>query len=147
MYMLHAYSNSVGNLVLCMDNSSAMALVQLELLNQIEKATGKKITDLFQWIVAGGLGALLILLMVYGMCVQLGVCFLCRVDVIAVPLYDCLVQLGKKNISDIRRFYFELHGRVFADPQHDVDKGKELEAMVIRELGDAVVMADVTEPK
>ena len=44
-----------------------MALVQLELLNQIEKATGKKITDLFQWIVASGIGGLLILLMVYGM--------------------------------------------------------------------------------
>ena len=56
--------------MLCLDNSSAMALVQLELLNQIEKATGKKITELFEWIVASGLGALFILLMVYGMCAK-----------------------------------------------------------------------------
>ena len=55
-----------GNLVLCLDNSSTMALVQLELLNQIERATGKKITELFQWIVASGLGGLLMLVMVYG---------------------------------------------------------------------------------
>ena len=44
-----------------------MALVQLELLKQIEKATGKKITDLFRWIVASGVGGLLMLVMVYGM--------------------------------------------------------------------------------
>ena len=47
-----------------------MALVQLELLGQIEKATGKKIIDLFQWIVASGIGGLLVLLMVYGMNVK-----------------------------------------------------------------------------
>ena len=44
-----------------------MALVQLELLKQIEKATGKKITDLFRWIVASGVSGLLMLVMVYGM--------------------------------------------------------------------------------
>ena len=43
-----------------------MALVQLELLHQIEKATGKKITELFQWIVASGIGGVLMLVMVYG---------------------------------------------------------------------------------
>ena len=52
--------------MLCLDNSSTMALVQLELLHQIEKATGKKITELFQWIVASGIGGLLMLVMVYG---------------------------------------------------------------------------------
>ena len=52
--------------MLCLDNSSTMALVQLELLHQIEKATGKKITQLFQWIVASGIGGLLMLVMVYG---------------------------------------------------------------------------------
>ena len=45
-----------------------MALVQLELLNQIELATGKKITEHFDWIVASGIGGLLVLLMVYGTC-------------------------------------------------------------------------------
>ena len=53
--------------MLCLDNSSTMALVQLELLHQIEKATGKKITELFQWIVASGIGGLLMLVMIYGM--------------------------------------------------------------------------------
>ena len=52
--------------MLCLDNSSTMALVQLELLHQIEKATGKKITELFKWIVASGIGGVLMLVMVYG---------------------------------------------------------------------------------
>ena len=55
-----------GGWMLCLDNSSTMALVQLELLHQIEKATGKKITELFRWIVASGIGGLLMLIMVYG---------------------------------------------------------------------------------
>ena len=56
--------------MLCLDNSSTMALVQLELLHQIEKATGKKITELFEWIVASGIGGLLMLVMIYGMLQQ-----------------------------------------------------------------------------
>ena len=55
-----------------------MALVQLELLHQIEKATGKKITELFQWIVASGIGGLLMLVMVYGTWQRLYTVF-CRV--------------------------------------------------------------------
>lgn len=67
---MHANLNTdttlAGGWMLCLDNSSTMALVQLELLHQIEKATGKKITELFQWIVASGIGGLLMLVMVYG---------------------------------------------------------------------------------
>lgn len=43
-----------------------MAIVQLEILHLIEKATGKKITELFHWIVASGIGGLLMLVMIYG---------------------------------------------------------------------------------
>ena len=67
---MHANLNTdttlAGGWMLSLDNSSTMALVQLELLHQIEKATGKKITELFQWIVASGIGGLLMLVMVYG---------------------------------------------------------------------------------
>ena len=65
--MIVLISNTLaGNWMLCLDNSSTMALVQLELLHQIEKVTGKKITELFQWVVASGVGGLLMLVMVYG---------------------------------------------------------------------------------
>ena len=60
------FTTLAGGWMLCLDNSSTMALVQLELLHQIEKATGKKITELFQWIVASGIGGVLMLVMVYG---------------------------------------------------------------------------------
>lgn len=43
-----------------------MALVQLEVLNQLEMATGKRIVDLFEWIVASGVGGFLMMAMVYG---------------------------------------------------------------------------------
>lgn len=49
-----------------LDYSSTMAIVQLEILNQLEKATGKKITELFEWIVASGVGGFLMMAMVYG---------------------------------------------------------------------------------
>ncbi len=40
-----------GHLILSLDYSSTMALVQLEVLNQLEKATGKRIVDMIEWIV------------------------------------------------------------------------------------------------
>ena len=43
-----------------------MALVQLEVLSQLEKATGRKIVDIFEWIVASGVSGFLVLAMVYG---------------------------------------------------------------------------------
>ena len=49
-----------------MDYSSTMAIVQLEMLNQLEKVTGKKIVNLFEWIVASGVGGFLMMAMVYG---------------------------------------------------------------------------------
>ena len=54
------------HLILSIDSSSTMALVQLEVLNQLEKTTGKKITDIFEWIVASGVGGFLMMAMVYG---------------------------------------------------------------------------------
>ena len=41
-------------------------LVQIEILRQIEKRTGKKITDLFDWIVGTSTGGIIALAMVYG---------------------------------------------------------------------------------
>ena len=43
-----------------------MGLVQIEILRQIEKRTGKKITELFDWIVGTSTGGIIALAMVYG---------------------------------------------------------------------------------
>ena len=59
---------------------------------------------------------------------------------------------GQKSIADLRRFYFRLYDRVFANPQA-MDKGKELETIINEELGDArtagncVYMHEVKEPR
>ncbi len=54
------------SLVLCLDSSGEKALVQLEILNQLEKLTGKKISELFDYMVGSGIGGLFLLAMVYG---------------------------------------------------------------------------------
>ncbi len=69
--VLHGYSQICffileQGLVLSLDYSSTMALVQLEILNQLEIVTGKRIVDLFEWIVASGVSGFLMMAMVYG---------------------------------------------------------------------------------
>jgi len=46
-----------------------MAVIQLEALSQIEQASGKRTVEMFDWIVASGVGAFLVMAMVYGKCV------------------------------------------------------------------------------
>ena len=41
-------------------------LVQIEILSQLEVATGRKITELFDWIVGTSTGGILALGLVYG---------------------------------------------------------------------------------
>lgn len=43
-----------------------MAVLQLEVLHQIEQGTGKRICDLFDWIAAGGITAVLVMAVLYG---------------------------------------------------------------------------------
>ena len=63
--LLFSLAQTVGHHVLTLDSSSTMALVQLEILSQIEEATGKRIPEIFEWIVASGIGAILLLAMIY----------------------------------------------------------------------------------
>ncbi len=59
-------SHSAGSLVLCLDSSAEKTVVQLEILNRIEKLTGRKISELFDYMVGSGIGGLMLLAMVYG---------------------------------------------------------------------------------
>lgn len=55
-----------GNRILCLDGGGIKGLVQIDILSQIEEASGKRITELFDWIIAASTGAILALAMVYG---------------------------------------------------------------------------------
>ena len=59
------------HLILSLDCSSTLALVQLEVLHQIEEVTHKKIPDLFEWIVASGVGGFLMMVMIYSKGIRL----------------------------------------------------------------------------
>ena len=55
-----------GNRILCLDGGGIKGLVQIDILSQIEEATGKRIIELFDWIIATSTGGILALAMVYG---------------------------------------------------------------------------------
>lgn len=55
-----------GSRVLCLDGGGMKGLVQLEILSQLEVKTGRKITELFDWIVGTSTGGIIALGLVYG---------------------------------------------------------------------------------
>ena len=55
-----------GSRVLFLDGGGIKGLVQIEILSQLEQATGRKITELFDWIVGSSTGGVLALGIVYG---------------------------------------------------------------------------------
>ena len=54
-----------GDRVLCLDGGGIKGLILIELLSFIEKITGKKIIDLFDWFVGTSTGGILALAIVY----------------------------------------------------------------------------------
>ena len=55
-----------GSRVLFLDGGGIKGLVQIEILSQLEQATGRKITELFDWIVGSSSGGVVALGIVYG---------------------------------------------------------------------------------
>ena len=55
-----------GERILCLDGGGIKGLIQIEVLMQIEELTGKRITELFNWIVGTSTGGVIALAMVYG---------------------------------------------------------------------------------
>lgn len=59
------YKQRCGSRILCLDGGGIRGLVQLTILQDIERKTGKKITDLFDWIVGTSTGGIIALALVY----------------------------------------------------------------------------------
>lgn len=61
-----------GSRMLFLDGGGIKGLVQIEALIQLEEATGRKITELFDWIVGTSTGGIIALGLVYGeLCVAI----------------------------------------------------------------------------
>ena len=54
-----------GDRVLCLDGGGIKGLILIEMLSTIEKVTGKRIIDLFDWFVGTSTGGILALALVY----------------------------------------------------------------------------------
>ena len=55
-----------GSRVLCLDGGGMKGLIQIEVLELIEKLTQRKITEIFDWIVGTSVGGIVALAIVYG---------------------------------------------------------------------------------
>ena len=55
-----------GSRLLFLDGGGIKGLVQIEVMRQLEAATGRKITELFDWIIGASIGGILALGLVYG---------------------------------------------------------------------------------
>ena len=55
-----------GQRILCLDGGGLKGLILIEVLIRIEQLTGKKITELFDWIVGTSTGGVIALGLVYG---------------------------------------------------------------------------------
>ena len=63
---MESFRNVKGSKILCLDAGGMKGLVQLAILKQIEMKSGKKIRDLFDWIVGSSTGGIIALALVYG---------------------------------------------------------------------------------
>ena len=66
MERVEEYSKKSGCRILCLDGGGVRGLVQIEMLRQIEQRTGKKIVELFDWIIGTSTGGVVALALVYG---------------------------------------------------------------------------------
>ena len=60
-----------GSRILCLDGGGIRGLIQLEVLSQLERKTGKRITELFDWIIGTSTGGIIALGLVYGVYIPL----------------------------------------------------------------------------
>ena len=109
-----------GNRILSLDGGGVRALIQIDILCEIERLTGKRVTQLFDWIVGSSAGGLLALALVY----------------------------RQMSLSQLRNLLFHLKDEVFSKGRvgfcYDTAK---LEEILKEELSVDMRMGDIKHPK
>jgi calcium-independent phospholipase A2 len=110
-----------GSRLLFLDGGGIRGLIQIEIMSYIEQRTGRKITDLFDWIIGTSTGGIVALGLVY----------------------------AKKSLAELRQFYFRMKEEVFAKGglggfSYNTDA---LEEILKDILGTEMKMSHVKEPK
>ena len=155
----HINTHTDGHHVLTLDSSAEMALVQLEVLNQIEEETGKKIMDMFEWKVASGIGGFLLLAMIYSKpshihgpsqiwCMSvfpLSHAYSITVHIESI-IFTSKHHTENKSIPELRILYFQLWQRLF-EVKDTNGKMKELERYAVEVFGSSLRMSDNNESK
>jgi len=57
-----------GQRILCLDGGGCKGVIIIEILEYLEKISGRRIVELFDWIVATSAGAIIALALVYRTC-------------------------------------------------------------------------------
>lgn len=63
---LYSFNARKGSRILFLDGGGMRGLIQIEILEQLERKTGKRVTELFDWIVGTSTGGIVALALVHG---------------------------------------------------------------------------------
>jgi calcium-independent phospholipase A2 len=116
------YKMHNGSRILCLDGVGVRGLVLLETLEHLVNITGQEITDMFDVICGGSIGALIALGLVY----------------------------GKKTLNELRQILYQLKDEVYGSSHSEMCRLEHMESLlmdVIGSCGGTLSMMDVKEPK
>ena len=90
-----------GDRVLCLDGGGIKGLILIEMLVVIEQITGKRIRELFDWIIGTSTGGILALAMVYS-----------KLKLATVAIVAISIFLADLSLHELRCLYFGLKDNV-----------------------------------
>ena len=65
-FYINRWKKTTGNCVLFLDGGGTRGLVQIKVLMELERRSGHKIAELFDWIIGTSTGGIVALELVYG---------------------------------------------------------------------------------
>ena len=115
-----------------LDGGGIRGLVQIEILLMLEKKTGRKITELFDWIVGTSTGGIVALGLVYG-------------KGSSSRNLGNAISIANKSLAELRQVYFKMKEEIFSGFSRD--NTKALEDLLKETMGENMRMSDVDQPK